>query len=990
MRNRIYLMALGALSALLLTAFKHIPEPVITTFDSPWLLEEDFLNDPTLHATRNQTIVLNLESSFHNKKKSHRHEKDSYEYRKHDLEDRRYSDKDEKESPRGRRDIRKNSIRFLVEEEQQFSFCIPDDEQAIVQIKMKHSSGRTVMNSRRGAACEAVMLEPGRYSMDIIHDGRRVGLTGKKAFLHRPERRRHLRSQTLADNDPTKQTLQEQLIYPNFFAMSAGSNSIGKLYPHLDTTGSFPKMSLSANAKGVLDQYVWTFYDETTDDRQFTNSRPMVPWLPQAEWNKGITPLTVTPWVNGTFELAPYTVKFHTRNCPNLFNDKITYYCAPAYILNDMGNGEYTMWADIELDTLIYPWVDAQSGSPANLIPVILSAIEGGAPDPNALVWDFTYIGYVNSKNMPKLQEGEFALYNQCDFKGTAFVFDENVDYSKFSAMTQPGIKPPGSIGSIKLGPSTFLEMFKNSQNVANVGTDVSCNTEPILTDQITVFVDVLKFIATTNSCTNCNLAGMDFSGDDFSGADFGDGTKGVDFSGAILTGANLVNTNLTNTNLTDADLDTIGGVNGSSMSGAIFTGATLGCTSFKGSDLSPATFANNSFMTDQSCNVDLSAATLDYSTFDEVDWRYLNLTSSNVSNVPDALSSAEKPLDLSGGNISYVTWLEGKTLDYINLGCYPSDPNAQTTCPGENGNKVCTTLQGTVLSKASLKYACLNQASMEGASLNFSNLDGADLSGAQLEAKTGKVATMEGAFMRNVKMSGANLTGVNATNVNFFSSSSTETAEANDLTAPGANFSEAYMEGADFSGSTANLQSTIWTGAMLINANFSQADLSINTSGGINSGTNSTFNGAYLHGANFDQANISDVDFTSTYWDAQGSGGAFNFLIPTNNLNFNGYWKDTNLPECPNPEIKYASVSPPTTPTGTDMNNTCPSGLTGPCDGYWDQPASDISEAFFKSETSGYPQVGGVAAEDQCDGANNPADFCWTVTNNPGKCPEN
>lgn len=982
MGNRSFPLVLSILSVLSLTAFKHIPEPVITTLDSPWVLEEDFLNDPTLHATWNQIVVIDLEGSYQGRGKSHKHGEDSYGY------DKDYY-KDEKGAQRSRKDIRKNSIRFFIEEAQKFSFCIPDDEPYILQIKLRRSSGRTLMNTHQAGACEAVMLEPGRYGLDVFHDGRSVGVTGKKAFLHQPAQRRHLRSQNPAGSNPAKENLQEQLVYPNFFAMSAGSNSIGKLYPHLDTTGGFPKMSLSANVNGVLDQYVWSFYDGATDLRQFTNSRPMVPWLPQSEWNKGFTPLTITPFINGINEPAPYVVKFNARNCPTNFNDKITYFCAPAYILNDNGNGKYTMWADILLNT-VFPWVDGEPGSPANLIPVIVSAISGNSPDPNALIWDFTYIGYADPATMPELQEGEFAVYNQCDFKGTAFVFDENVDFRTFSAMTQPEITPPGSIGSIKLGPSTFLEMFKNGNNVADVAANVSsCSAEPIETDQITVFVDVLKFIAATNSCINCNLHGMDFSGDDFSGTDFGDGTKGVDFSGAILTGTNLTNTNLTNTNLTDTDLDTIDGQNGSSMSGAIFTGATLGCTSFKGSVLTDATFGNNTFVTDQSCYVDLSGATLDYTTFGVTDWRYLNLAGSTVSNVPEALSTVDNPLDLSGGDISYVTWLEGKTLDYINLGCYPSDPDGITTCPGPNGTKVCAMLQGTVLTKASLKHACMNQASMEGVSLNFSNLDGADLSGAQLEAKTGKVATMEGAFMRNVKLSSANLTGVNASNVNFYSSSATEIAEADDLTAPGANFSDAYLAGADFSGSNANLQSTIWSGAMLINANFSQADLSINTSGGVNSGTNSTFNGAYLHGAVFDQANISDVDFTSTYWDASGSGGQFNFLIPNNNLNFNGYWKDISFPECPAPSVKYTDAAPPLTPP-TDSNNTCPNGAPGPCDTVWDQPADNISDAFFKSETSGFPQVGGVTDDNQCGGANNPADHCWTVTNNPALCPEN
>ncbi len=78
-------------------------------------------------------------------------------------------------------------MRFLVEEEQKFSFCIPDDEPHILRIKLKRSGGRTIMNGRRGGVCEAVALEPGSYSLDVYQDGRSVGVDGKKAFPHRPQ-----------------------------------------------------------------------------------------------------------------------------------------------------------------------------------------------------------------------------------------------------------------------------------------------------------------------------------------------------------------------------------------------------------------------------------------------------------------------------------------------------------------------------------------------------------------------------------------------------------------------------------------------------------------------------------------------------------------------------------------------------------------------------------------------------------------------------------
>ena len=938
MRNRLPVLLLSALCWLLLTAAKPMPELVVTTSERPWVLEDEFTADDTLHARRDQTVVLELESSG-----------------------------------RGKSAIRKNSVRFLVEEAQTFSFCIPDDEPHIRRIKLKRNGGPTVMNGRRGGVCKPVALTPGSYSLDIFHDGRTLSLEGKKAFLHRPERRRYRRSQNLV-GETFGGTLQELLVYPNFFALSGGTNSIGKMYPQALVPED--PLVLSASSEGVLDNNVWSFYDEASDAPQFTNSRPMLPWAPQADWRQLPFVVTFNPFILGVLQYPPWLMSLDTRDCPTNFNEKIAYFCLPAFILNDQGNGTYTMWADV-LITTIYPWVSGQPGSPENEVPILISDISGDGTDPNHLVWDFTYIGYADASTMPALQEGEFAIYGECDFQGTAFFFDADVDFDLFAALERQEITPPyDNIYSIKLGPSTFLQMFKDGAFTTDVGADIDCASEAIRTDRITVFVDVLKFIAATSTCINCNLSGMDFSGDDF---------IGVDFSGAILTSANLTDTNLSNSKLTDANLDAITGNNGSSLSGTNFTGARLGCTSFKGSVLTDATFGDNILVMDQSCNVDLSGATLDFDAFDPMDWRFLDLSSTSMNDVPQTLSTAEQPLDLSGAILSHVTWLENRQLDSVNLGCYVSDPAAMTVCPVPSGTAVCATLNGLQLQQASLKKACLQNASLEGASLTSSNLDEADLSGAILIG-----ATLDNAFMRNVSLSGADLSGASAANANFYTVSGGK-ADATDITAPGVDFTDAYLAGADFSGSTSNLQSTTWIGALLINADFSQADLSINTSGGVNTGVNTKFKGAYLHGALFDQAILDDVNFLSTYWDALGSGGGWNLLIPANNLDFRGYWKDTGLPECP-PEVKYVSGNPPPM-NATNASNTCPDGFKYPggCDSVWGQPSQGINLAFFKSAAPpAFPQDAAATAENQCGTSMNPEDFCWITTNNPTLCSEN
>jgi len=966
---------LSTLCLLFLTAAKPLPDADVTTSDRPWVAEDEFAADDSLHAKHSQTIVLDLESSG-----------------------------------KGKGAIRRNSVRFLVEEEQKFSFCIPDDEPHMLRIKLKRAGGRTLMNGRRGGNCKAVELEPGRYELDIFHDGRSVGAAGKKAFLHRPARRRHRRSlSNLGASEGG--TLQEELTLPTFFALSGGTNALGTTYPTIGTSIIPYRMILTVDPNGVRNDFVWSFYEGATDMSGFTNSRPMAPTLMDP-----LLPLSLHAVFDGEVQYPPLTIDFeastdcHGDNFPN------DMFCTFSFILNDAGDGLYFMWADnygLPLEEL-YPWIVGRKGSTPELTPVQVSGAGGDSPaPPNALFWDFTFIGYPDTTTMPELQEGEFAVFGECGSNETAFVFDGDVDLDQFSAMTQQQITPPSSIKAIKLGPSTFLEISKDGEKVADIGADVTCASEPIDADQITVFIDVLKFIAATNTCRHCNLTGMDFSGDDFSG---------VDFTGVILNSANLDSTNFTNANLTDADLLAITGANGSSLSGTIFTGATLACTAFKGSLLSDAVFGSNILTMDQSCYLDLSGATLNFDTFDITDWRYFDLSSSSVNNVPDILSSKSAPLDLSGAVLTGVKWLAGKTLDHINLGCYAGVPEPPSVC-ADGVNSHCATLQSAVLTGASLKHACMSSASMEGMHLGYSNLDGADLSDAQLkpitypDGSSGNTVTLTGAFMRNVNLNGADITGINAQNISLFYTGSIAKASAENLTAPGADFSDSYLVGVDFTGTdgtTANLQGTIWSGANLVGANFSNTDLGTNTSGGVNTGATTKFNGAYLHGAQFYQVLLDNVDFTNTYWDALGLGGKLNFLMPPQNLEFTGYWKDISLPDCP-PYTGWDAGTPPPMNV-TNGNNTCPDTNPGPCDAVWGQPREDISLAVFKSakgfcsndesvscssdtqcgegatcdtDSDAFPQVLGVDPDNQCGGVNNPKDLCWTHADDPppSKC---
>lgn len=1035
MRNHIPVFILSVLCLPFITAAKPLPEEAISTTEQPWALEEQFALDLTFHATREQTVVLDLESSG-----------------------------------RGSKSNRKNTVRLLVEQDRRVSFCIPNDEPHITRIKLKRINGGTIQQSRKGDDCEPLRLSAGGYVLEIYHDGRKIMGASRKAFLHQPLKIRFLGS---VSDDPVGPA--SNLQSANFMAFR---NSNGQYFTDNTTD---PQFFVIAQATTVGRSEVWR--------------------INPAGASFGVK----FSFSNGNGARMKYFIP-SPGNCSiqEIFTGSVSG-CGDGVLgthgvtarLTDLGAGNFSLYLS---DTSCSNCAKGNIGAKNNT--------DLGWDVGNQGPFNYDYKGFDKSSDLV-LQPGEVALFAQCNYAGPAIVFHADTpDLSIYNDAASSGLAMGDNMAaSLRVGTDTVASLYTDSQygdQTETFGVDVPCLDTTLGIDTVSSLqIDRLDaYIVSSNGCERCDLSGFDFSNEDLSGMNFAESV----LSGADLSGTNLQNTNLTSTDF--ASVDTL-------FTGANFTGAQLTCTVFGQVDLTMATFGENTFATDQSCYVDLSEATLDYGTFAIEDWRYFDLSGTTMNNVPQVLSTATAPLDLSGAMLSNVGWLAGKQLDSINLGCYASQASQTTVCPPPNtsvsleretlpgpagpatctaktspwdimngeyslawqadgnlvlyrngqaqwathtessgdklcwqgdgnlviyssgaavwasitadaghggnggrlltlwsnglleitdpsgesiwhqgpfGSSICTTLQGTVLTEASLKNACLQNASMEGAFLSFGNLDGADMSGAQLQAVTGgKVTTLESAFMRNVNLSGANLTGVNASNVDFYSTSS-GTADATDMTAPGANFSGAYLAGADFSGSNSNLQSTIWSSAMLLGANFTQADLTTNTSGGVNSGTNTTFNGAYLQGAVFGSALLDDVDFTSTYWDALGSGGSLNFLVPKQNLGFSGYWKDISLPECP-PSLSYDSGNPPPMNV-TDANNTCPNGLPGPCDTVWDQPLQDISLAFFKSALPPlFPQDSSVAADLQCSSSfsdPNPEDFCWITTNNPTLCSEN
>jgi uncharacterized protein YjbI with pentapeptide repeats len=849
----------------------------------------------------------------------------------------------------------KNAIRFFVDEEKSFSFCVPETEQHIVRIELSRNGGDTVIISERGTACESVMLETGRYLLDIYHNGRGIDNDGVTAFLH----------QSVASESGT---------YPpyDFMAYRARDNNFVT-----SATGSAKLVGTTPDVQDVGPEEIWYFGKQTA---HFTTTQGNGEGL-QLKFCHGSD--------GGNYLLAggdKSACKFDSIETANIQWIPWHSHFRFKLYLNDHGLSDNSSASG-------YLFVDEATDWKISWV---------GTDD----IWTAEYYGFCYNGGCDPFDppQGQVALYAECDFQGPAVIFGADTPdmslYERASAAGQGFAED--AIRSIRIGPNTEVTLFSDVQfqgTGITIAEHISClDATELGNDELSSFKiisqEIVNYIISSKGCQHCVLSDLDFESQDFEDFDFSNSKlDSVNFSGTNLTGAVFSNANLSDASFLVANL-TNANFSGArtSLEATDFSGAIQECTNFSGTDLTSATFVNNAIIRDFSCRLNLSSTTLNYNTFVDTDWRYFDLTSSIMHDVPIVLSSPTARLDLSGGIFNSVTWLVGKKLDGVNLGCYASEVDQTTVCPAPNGNKVCSTLQGIDLVGASLKNACLEQAAMEGAFLSASNLDGADLSGVQLkDFKEGNPATLDGAFMRNVNLSGADLTGVSANNVNFYTVAG-GTADATGVIATGADFSGSYLAFADFSGSASNLQSTTWTNTMLLGTNFEQADLSTNTSGGVNSGTATKFNGAYMQGTNFADAIIDNVNFTSTYWDTLGSGGSLNFLIPNQNLGFSGYWKDISLPECPL-ALEYDSGNPPPM-NMTNSNNTCPNGGPGPCDSVWDDPLQAISLAFFQSAVPPlFPQDDSATSENQCSSDfsdPNPEDFCWIITNNPSSCPEN
>lgn len=453
---------------------------------------------------------------------------------------------------------------------------------------------------------------------------------------------------------------------------------------------------------------------------------------------------------------------------------------------------------------------------------------------------------------------------------------------------------------------------------------------------------------------TNATLTAVVFDGADLTGADF-TGVTIADSGNAMLP------TDFSFANLTHATF------NGAHFNGLTYlTYATLTCADFSNSDIStgnavfgPSPLRIDTKVTCMAPRTRTTFATTKMNCEFVADWPRLDMTSTTGLQACAA--------QLAGGNLS------GAVLDFADLS---SINLANTTWTGASlrranfqdstldGAKGLDGASGTLLSGAKFNNASAKLVNFSGGKLNGANFTNAELSGANFSGAVltndpkdplGPItdaAKFDGAHLKYVNFSGATLNSVSFTNASLYGSMTLGAPSATcqtDLTKCGTipvtgatcscatmsnanltrtDFTSAFLYGVDFTSATSNtkVNGTIFTGAVLVAANFYGAAFGTDTSAG---GGAVKMNGAWLQGANLQGVDLTNVSLLNAYVDfgvvdsgtgALRPGGNLALLLTANHTKFRN-WAGGATP-CVHVENPAASILP------TDnASMTCPNG---------------------------------------------------------------
>ena len=529
---------------------------------------------------------------------------------------------------------------------------------------------------------------------------------------------------------------------------------------------------------------------------------------------------------------------------------------------------------------------------------------------------------------------------------------------------------------------------------------------------------------APSPSCPASQVAGAhDYHGLSLSRCSFnGLDLSNANFQGATLTSVVFIRTNLTQANFTGAVFADSGNatlptdfsfanLTGAKFTRAKFNGPTyltysnLACADFSSTNLATglAIFGDQPLVlaTAGSCRTSFQNTTMNCEFVPQ--WDQLDLTNANIAACNSLLQtrSGNTGYDFSGGLYAGVVFdgldltgskWTGAVLERASFQGATLDNASGLSGTAANPSR----LSAAKFNNASVQNVDLSNAQLYGAQFANANVSNSSFAGSFLSANTAAVphienaASFDGAHLKNVNLANAKLQGATFQFASFYGSfggatptpcatscarpgftCACATASGADLT--GTNFSNAFLYGVDFSGTT-TIDGTLFGSAILTGATFAGVKFQQTSQAAPD------FTKALLQGATFDStANLVNVSLLNAFVDfgAPGNSGAGNFLYLRLSSAYTGFkgWSGA-----PTPCVSVAYANFTVAPANVTM--VCPHGISTTC-GDGKNPAS-IANWMSKITMAGNAIPGWYTFDATYDkGWNDPPPYALNCGNN-------
>ena len=376
----------------------------------------------------------------------------------------------------------------------------------------------------------------------------------------------------------------------------------------------------------------------------------------------------------------------------------------------------------------------------AGPMPLALN-YDGPQPDPTlAAALSVLYRFYPDGTGIGDLQEGEVAVYQECNYRGRAAVFA--LDAADLGEISGFATTIAGTAASIRLGNNTGVTLY-TATNFAGTSQVVETDTPCLDSTGIgrgTAFSLQIRPLAptlavSTGRCRDCRIQNVDLSGTDLSG---------VDLTGALLNGSNFAKAVLKKTIFNQASLQCSG--SGSQarcvdLSNTQLQGARLNNANLTGASLYNAFLSNNldGSITEAASlqHAHLKNVNLAYAKLSGVNFAFSNLYGDTAANSPPGCTT-------TGGNLSGFT-----------KGCSTANSAVLTATDFSDAYLFGTDLGGTTMRGVKFGQAVLVGANFASANIgpdpnsgSATSFDRAFLQGTNLDRATTLEADLTEAFV--------------------------------------------------------------------------------------------------------------------------------------------------------------------------------------------------------------------------------------------------